>query len=93
MRSIARIIFSCGSDAAFIWNVTRDSPPSASLCRVIFAATSSGLPTSSAPCGPRCASKCSRRMTPQPRSLPMSFIARIQPGRKSATACSVVSAT
>src|SRR5204863_368942 len=47
--SIAVMSFACGSDAAFIWNVKRETPPSASLCRWIFSATSSGLPTSSAP--------------------------------------------
>ena len=32
-------------------NVIREMPPNASLCRRIFAATSSAVPTSSAPFG------------------------------------------
>src|SRR6185436_12628012 len=57
ISSIDRISFSCGSDAAFIWNVMREMPPSAALCRMIFSATTSGLPIISAPSGPICASK------------------------------------
>src|SRR6185295_13708039 len=60
MSSIACVIFSCANDAAFIWNVTREIPPSASLCRRIFSAISSGSPIIRAPSGPICASKSRR---------------------------------
>ena len=40
--------------ATFIWKVNRDKPPSASLWRLIFSATSWGLPTTKAPWGPVC---------------------------------------
>ena len=42
MSSIARIIFDCSSDAAFIWNEIREMPPSASECRRTSSVTSSG---------------------------------------------------
>src|SRR5262245_1290994 len=75
MASIPRIILTCVRDAAFIWNVNLEMPPSAWLCRRILSTTSSGLPTSRAPLGPRCASKLARVIGGHPRSLPISVIA------------------
>jgi hypothetical protein len=68
MASIARIIFDCGSDATFIWKEIREMPPSASACRKTLSVTSSGLPASSAPFGPRCASKLARVIVGIPNS-------------------------
>src|SRR2546430_2905989 len=44
-------------------------PPNDSFTRRIFSATVSGSPTSSAPVGPSCASKCARVIGGHPRSL------------------------
>jgi hypothetical protein len=60
IRSIARMSVACGNDVTFIWNVMREMPPSASLWRWILSTTSSGLPITNAPFGPRCASKAAR---------------------------------
>src|SRR5439155_4939037 len=54
--SMARMSLAWGREEAFIWNVMREIPPSASLCRRTFSTTASGSPISSAPSGPRCAS-------------------------------------
>jgi hypothetical protein len=48
--------------------------PKSSCSKRIFSATSSGLPTTSAPRGMRPASNCPRVMADQPRSRPIRFI-------------------
>src|ERR1700728_4403041 len=75
IASIALIMLICGSEATFIMKDSREMPPKTSLCRKILSTTSSGLPISSAPLGPRCASKLARVIGGQPRSLPTSVMA------------------
>src|SRR5260370_862826 len=76
IASMARMSFAWGSEDAFIWNVMREMPPSASLCRAIFSTTSSALPIRSAPSGPSWASNAARVGGRHPRSSATGLTAR-----------------
>ena len=72
-NSMARITFSWGSAPTLICAMKRSWPKN-SCWRRIFSATSSGLPTTSAPRGERPISNCPRPIGGHPRSRPIRFI-------------------
>jgi hypothetical protein len=74
--SIDLFIAAVSSDAVLIWKVMRETPPSVSLARNIFAATVSGLPTRNAPSGPAMSSNCARVGGDQPRPAGKEGVAR-----------------
>ena len=67
--------------------------PNSSCWARSFSATTSGLPTTSAPSGLRKASSCARVIGGQPRSRPIRVIIAAYDPKNSSAACSVVSAT